>query len=144
MSNCELCSPRHEQLFWENQHFYLLDVSTEEFPCYFRLVSKKHVAEMSYLTPQERMLCWQILNHLETQILEVLKPTKVNFAQFGNVVPHLHWHIIARWENDAFFPECPWGKKQRVPTSFPAAQLLVIKDQLKQALATQLTSLYSV
>jgi diadenosine tetraphosphate (Ap4A) HIT family hydrolase len=43
----------------------------------------------------------------------VLHPHKVNLASFGNFVPHLHWHIIPRWEDDSYFPESIWGNKLR-------------------------------
>jgi diadenosine tetraphosphate (Ap4A) HIT family hydrolase len=44
------------------------------------------------------------------------QPDKINIAMFGNYVPHLHIHVMARFKNDAFFPESMWGKKQREPS----------------------------
>ena len=49
-------------------------------------------------------------------MLSFYKPTKINIASFGNYVPHVHFHIMARFENDSFFPEPMWGKKQREGT----------------------------
>ena len=40
-------------------------------------------------------------------------PTKINIASFGNYMPHVHWHIMARFEGDSYFPEPMWGVKQR-------------------------------
>ena len=40
-------------------------------------------------------------------------PHKINIASFGNVVPRVHIHVMARYENDSHFPEPMWGKKQR-------------------------------
>jgi diadenosine tetraphosphate (Ap4A) HIT family hydrolase len=42
----------------------------------------------------------------------VLHPDKINLASFGNVVPHLHWHVIPRFEDDAHFPAPIWGKRK--------------------------------
>ena len=38
---------------------------------------------------------------------------KINIASFGNMLPRVHWHIMARFEDDSYFPETMWGKKQR-------------------------------
>ncbi|MDR2100524.1 MAG: HIT domain-containing protein [Campylobacteraceae bacterium] len=52
----------------------------------------------------------------EKHMRNYYKPDKINIAMFGNYVPHLHIHIMARFKNDAFFPESMWGKKQREPS----------------------------
>ena len=40
---------------------------------------------------------------------EALAPDKVNLASLGNVVAHLHWHVIPRWRDDRHFPQPVWG-----------------------------------
>jgi diadenosine tetraphosphate (Ap4A) HIT family hydrolase len=52
-----------------------------------------------------------------------LAPTKVNLASLGNVVPHLHWHVIARFDWDAKFPQPVWGEVQRAVEPPAAARL---------------------
>jgi diadenosine tetraphosphate (Ap4A) HIT family hydrolase len=46
-------------------------------------------------------------------MLSFFKPKKINIASFGNYMPHVHWHIMARFEEDSYFPEPIWGEKQR-------------------------------
>ncbi len=113
MTHCELCETLLEKAIWKNRFFYAIDASTDEFPCFIRIVSVKHVAEMSELSESERLYLWRLLETLEEAMRKFLSPDKINYAQFGNFVPHLHWHMIARWRDDAYFPECPWGSKQR-------------------------------
>ena len=43
---------------------------------------------------------------------EVLQ-TKINLAALGNMVPHLHWHVIERFDWDSHFPQAVWGARQR-------------------------------
>jgi diadenosine tetraphosphate (Ap4A) HIT family hydrolase len=43
-----------------------------------------------------------------------MQPLKVNVASLGNVVPHLHWHIIPRYADDAHFPAPVWAQAARV------------------------------
>ena len=54
-------------------------------------------------------------------------PTKVNIAALGNMVPHLHWHVIARFDWDSHFPAPVWAAAQRLS---PAAQEGAVRDRL--------------
>ena len=59
-------------------------------------------------------------------------------ATLGNVVPHLHGHVIARFDWDSHFPRPVWGGAQR-PS--PEARVAAVKTQLpalEQALAARL------
>ena len=47
--------------------------------------------------------------------LRHLQPAKVNIAALGNAVPHLHWHVIARFDWDSHFPGAVWAGMQRAP-----------------------------
>lgn len=105
---CPLCTLHTENFIWTDGLFGLLNVSDNVFPCYFRLICRKHVTEVTDLTPKERARMWQLLETIESCIREIQRPVKVNWAQFGNQVPHLHWHIIARWVDDDRFPASPW------------------------------------
>ncbi|MCC6947449.1 MAG: HIT domain-containing protein [Bradyrhizobiaceae bacterium] len=42
-------------------------------------------------------------------------PHKLNVAALGNVVRQLHVHIVARFENDATWPNPVWGGGERQP-----------------------------
>ena len=49
----------------------------------------------------------------ERTLRRLLAPTKMNLASLGNVVPHVHWHVIPRFEDDPHFPQPIWGPRQR-------------------------------
>ncbi len=83
------------------------------FPAYYRWVAAAHVAEFTDLLPDQRMACMQTVSVIERTLIEQLAPTKINLASFGNWVPHLHWHVIARFDWDSHFPESIWGPRQR-------------------------------
>jgi len=69
--------------------------------------------EFSECTQQERLMLMLALDVIEKEMLSYYRPTKINIASFGNYVPQVHWHIMARFEQDSFFPEPMWGLKQR-------------------------------
>ena len=113
MTHCEFCTSQHQAEFWRGRYFYAIDAGSNDFPGFIRIVAVDHVAEMSALSPAVRTYLWDLLETTEETMRDSLAPDKMNLAEFGNMVPHLHWHVIARWKDDGWYPECPWGTKQR-------------------------------
>jgi hypothetical protein len=50
---------------------------------------------------------------VEAAVREIARPDKINLASLGNVVPHLHWHVIPRWADDPHFPDAIWAAPRR-------------------------------
>ena len=68
---------------------------------------------MTDLSPAERNEIMEMVYQVEAAMRQVFRPAKINLASLGNVVPHLHWHVIARFENDANFPAPIWAAPVR-------------------------------
>lgn len=115
--SCELCYPRHPREIWRDAMFYVIDAADADLPGFVRVIATRHVKEMADLTAQEKSRLFRILECIEKIMLEELAPDKVNWASLGNMVPHVHWHIIARWSDDAFFPGSVWSERLRVMPS---------------------------
>ncbi len=60
---------------------------------------------------------------VEQTLREQLQPTKINLAALGNMVPHLHWHVIARFDWDSHFPAPVWAAAQRERDTAREAQV---------------------
>jgi diadenosine tetraphosphate (Ap4A) HIT family hydrolase len=56
-----------------------------------------------------------VVAEVEQALRRHLQPAKVNVASLGNAVPHLHWHVVARFEWDSHFPKPVWGVAERTP-----------------------------
>lgn len=50
---------------------------------------------------------------VEATLRELLRPDKINLAALGNRVPHLHWHVIPRFSDDAHYPDAIWSEPHR-------------------------------
>ena len=112
---CELCVRPNSREIWHDDMLYVIDASNHELPGYVRVVLNRHVKEMTDLTDDEKRHVMDVVFFIESTIRSYLKPEKVNLAEFGNMTPHLHWHIIARFADDAYFPEAIWAGKVRTP-----------------------------
>lgn len=55
----------------------------------------------------------RVVYAVERAVRRVMQPNKVNLASLGNMVPHVHWHVIPRFSNDAHFPQPVWAPRQR-------------------------------
>jgi diadenosine tetraphosphate (Ap4A) HIT family hydrolase len=110
-SNCELCATDGGDLLWRDASCRVVLVDEAGYPGYCRVIWQRHVAEMSDLDPAQRSQLMRI------GLRDWLRPHKVNLASLGNVVPHLHWHVIPRFRDDPHFPNPIWGARERQPAA---------------------------
>jgi diadenosine tetraphosphate (Ap4A) HIT family hydrolase len=110
---CALCAAPGGTLVWSDGGWRVIRVDDPDFPAFYRVVCNHHVAEFSALLAPERARCMNLVCAVERVLLERLQPAKVNLAALGNVVPHLHWHVVARFAWDSRFPQPIWAAAQR-------------------------------
>ena len=111
--DCPLCSGAGEHLIWTSHRCRVIRVDDTGFPGYCRVVWNKHAVEMSDLNEVDRVFLMAVVVDVESAVREVTRADKINLASFGNVVPHLHWHVIPRWHDDSHFPQPIWGQPMR-------------------------------
>jgi diadenosine tetraphosphate (Ap4A) HIT family hydrolase len=112
-SACPLCAGDGGALVWRGAHLRVIRADEPGFPAFYRVVWNAHVAEFSDLDAAQRQHCMDAVTLVEQALREHLAPTKVNLAALGNMVPHLHWHVIARFAWDSHFPAPVWAVAQR-------------------------------
>jgi hypothetical protein len=116
MKNCVLCSdlkPDEGQLIWRGDDCRIISVNDPDLPGFCRVIWNHHVAEMTDLSYGEREHLMSLVFVVEEAIRHLMKPAKVNLAALGNMVPHIHWHVIPRFTDDAFFPGSVWSARTR-------------------------------
>ena len=115
-AHCELCVIDSSQVIWANARCRVIQVDDPGFPGYCRVIWQEHVVENTDLAIEDRDFLMQVLFEVESAVRQIAQADKINLASFGNVVPHLHWHIIPRWRDDSHFPQPVWGAQQRSGT----------------------------
>jgi diadenosine tetraphosphate (Ap4A) HIT family hydrolase len=78
---------------------------------------------------------WQV----EAAVRAVMAPAKVNLASFGNMTPHVHWHVIPRYADDAHFPHPTWAARQRDPDAAAVAVRTALLPELHATIKERLT-----
>ena len=75
------------------------------------IYNKGHFTELFQLPREDRIAYTEDLARVSRAIHDAFRPRKMNYELLGNVVPHLHWHIIPRRETDPIELRWPiWGK----------------------------------
>ena len=114
LPNCELCDAQHGDVVFVSPHWRVLLVDDANYPGFCRVVWNAHVKEMTDLSVAERQEFMAAVWAVEQIIRDIMVPHKINLASFGNMVPHLHWHIIPRYTDDAHFPNPIWAQAMPV------------------------------
>lgn len=98
-------------MIYSNPLIYI-EIHESEIP-WLKIFTHIPHKEFSECSTQEKQTIWEVLDIIEKLMLTYFHPAKINIASFGNMLPRVHWHIMARFENDSYFPEPMWGVKQR-------------------------------
>ena len=134
---CELCDKPGGELVFQHTLYRVVLVDEPHYPGFCRVILNEHVAEMTDLSAAERDILMRGVWQVEAAVRQVMAPDKINLAAFGNMVPHVHWHVIPRYRDDVHFPQPTWGTPQRAP-DLPA---LAVRREKLPALREKLQNL---
>ena len=145
MTNCALCKdelkPEEGQLIWQGDDCRIILVNDPDLPGFCRVIWNQHVAEMTDLTYGEREHLMTLVFAVEEAIRQVMHPDKMNIAALGNMVPHIHWHLIPRYKDDAFYPGSAWSiRVQETPAAILSERRKKSAD-LEKAIKAEIASL---
>ncbi|MEE9445243.1 MAG: HIT family protein [Cocleimonas sp.] len=104
-----------------------IEIEESEIP-WLKIFTQQPFKEMSECDDKTKRQIWVLLDLIEVEMLDYFKPDKINIASFANYLPQVHWHIMARYKQDSFFPEPMWGKKQReAQLNYPPMDVFITK-----------------
>lgn len=89
-----------------------IEIEASEIP-WLKIFAQDNCKEMTHCSPDTKKQIWTLLDLIEREMLDYYQPEKINIASFANYLPQVHWHIMARYKEDSYFPEPMWGEKQR-------------------------------
>ncbi|MBW7930488.1 MAG: HIT family protein [Gammaproteobacteria bacterium] len=113
VAGCPLCEAAGGEVLWRDARCRVILADEAAHPAFCRVVWHAHVREMTDLGPAERTHLLGVVLAVEAVLRELLAPAKINLASLGNQVPHLHWHVIPRFIDDAHYPDAVWAAPRR-------------------------------
>jgi diadenosine tetraphosphate (Ap4A) HIT family hydrolase len=135
---CELCELQMPTVYRDDKLAVII-VDDASHPGFCRVIWRQHVKEVSDLANDDRLLLNDAVWRVELALREVMAPDKVNVASLGNVVPHLHWHVIPRFTDDTHFPNPVWAPALRQPDEAKLAARRALLPQLADAIQRRMT-----
>lgn len=137
VASCALCDSAGDDTLWQDELCRVVLVEDRDHPGFCRVVLNRHVSEMTDLDAATRQRLMRVVFAAEQALRELMQPAKINLASLGNMVAHLHWHVIARFADDRHFPGSIWGEARRagVPHRVDRAALQRALHKLLQAVA---------
>jgi diadenosine tetraphosphate (Ap4A) HIT family hydrolase len=140
VQGCELCESPGGEVLHQGAQCRVVLIDDALYPGFCRVIWHDHVKEVTDLNELDRMLLMDVLCQVEQVLREVMQPEKINLASLGNVVPHLHWHLIPRYTDDAHFPAPVWAEAKRQPSAVSlkvrVERLPALRAKMKQRLST--------
>jgi diadenosine tetraphosphate (Ap4A) HIT family hydrolase len=67
---------------------------------YCILIFRRHAVELHDLNDDERRQWIDDISHIGKAVTDLCHPAKLNISMLGNMVPHLHCHIMPRYLSD--------------------------------------------
>lgn len=124
-------------MLWQDDFCRIVLADEPDYPGFLRVILNAHAKEMTDLPAADQTALLRVVLAAEAALREVVAPDKVNLASLGNVVPHLHWHVIPRFADDPHFPNPVWGARLRdTPHAAPPDLAARLSNALSRALNT--------
>jgi len=107
---CSKWDDEPKQRIMELEHCYVTLNSDQFFPGYCFVFTKNHVTELFLLDASTRGAVIEEVNRVAAALYAAFKPAKINYELLGNMVPHMHWHVVPRFTSDPLWPRPIWSE----------------------------------
>lgn len=126
------------ELVWSFPHSVALLGTHQFYRGYCVLVSRHHARELSGLTDEVRRAYLEEMCLLARAIEQAFRPHKLNYELLGNQVPHLHWHLFPRSQDDPDVLNPVWLALERAKTNADLRRQLEQEPQERPSLCAAL------
>ncbi|MBU0498656.1 MAG: HIT domain-containing protein [Gammaproteobacteria bacterium] len=90
-------------------------MNDSRYPWLILVPRRQGLREIHHLDGADRLLLWDESCRVAEFMERRFQPDKLNVAALGNLVPQLHLHHIARFQDDPAWPGPVWGHSPFVP-----------------------------
>jgi len=98
-------------IIFQNENFYI-EPERHSLP-WLKIFTQTPYKELTDMPRELRDELWRLYYIVEEEMRSYFQPDKINMASFANMLPRVHVHVIARYKDDAYFPNPVWGEKIR-------------------------------
>lgn len=113
VAGCPMCTKWDDDAelrIVELDYCYVLLNRDQFFSGYCFVFTKAHVTELFHLDVATRQGIIEEVNAVAAALARVFNPTKINYELLGNMVPHMHWHLVPRFADGPLWPKPIWSE----------------------------------
>ena len=113
MQNCQMCTKwdtEPDLRIAELDRCCVLLNRDQFFPGYTFVIARDHVTELFHLDRKVRQELIEEVTMVAASLYNLFKPAKMNYELLGNMVPHMHWHLVPRFVTDPLWPRPIWSE----------------------------------
>ena len=113
MNPCQICrkwDDEPELRIAELDQCYVVLNRDQFFTGYTFVFSKEHVTELFHLDRETRSAVMEEVIATAAALSRLFKADKINYELLGNMVPHMHWHLVPRLRSDPLWPRPIWAE----------------------------------
>ncbi|PLX75878.1 MAG: HIT family protein [Desulfuromonas sp.] len=137
MTDCPMCRKWQDDAdlqIAELEQCYVLLNRDQFFPGYCFVFTREHVTELFHLDVATRQAVIEEVNDVAAALAAVFKPAKMNYELLGNMLPHMHWHLVPRFTTEPLWPKPIWSEPHdevQLTGAEYAERIELIKDKLR-------------
>ena len=113
----------------ELEHSYFVVGDHQCFRGYTLVLLKEHVREPFELPLDVQREHFAEVMRAAKAVHKTFAPSKLNYSSYGNAEPHVHWHIVPRYEDDAYRDGDPWRMWRAWRDATPPSKQNISSDQ---------------
>lgn len=136
MTACQMCTKwddEPELRIAEMERCYVMLNRDQFFRGYCFVIARNHVSELFHLDIRTRSGIIEEVNSVAAALFKTFSPAKINYELLGNMVPHMHWHIVPRFTDDPLWPRPIWSEPHE-PVELPAGEYAELAALLRKEL----------
>jgi len=136
MTTCPMCrrwDDDSDLRVAELEHSFVVLNRDQFFPGYTLLFTKQHATELFHLDHAVRAGLMEEVSTVAKALHALFRPDKLNYELLGNMVPHIHWHLVPRFATDPLWPRPIWAESHEELT-LPAEAYRQRIQLIRQAL----------
>ena len=111
MTDCRACRPD-----WPPAEAFIADCGPARaylhedqfFPGWTLLILKRHATELYELDREERAALMEAVTDVARALAVTFGAVKMNYELLGNLLPHIHWHLVPRLADDPIPRQPAW------------------------------------
>lgn len=103
----------------------VLLMNDSQYPWVILVPDRPDLRDLDQLEETDAQQVAAEIRQVSQHLRQLFQPTKLNVASLGNMVPQLHIHVVARYEDDKAWPRPVWGAFPPVPYTPEALEALL-------------------